>query len=282
MFPFFASPVGLAALLSITLVWAYASVIADLIRTWWSVADYSHGFFVVPMAVFLAWSRRETLPRKMTPSPWGLLPVALALSMLTFGTLTFIRPLEQYSLVLAVAGIPLLVGGWRLFRWAFPMIAFLVFLIPLPHGLATALAEPLQHIGAMGAAYLVQAAGVPALVQDTLIQIENAQLNVAFACSGLQMIISFGAVATAIAMLSHYPLAGKLVIMTSAIPIAIFVNVIRISLITWARRYDLVPPKQLHDAGGILVVPFTVVLIFLGILLFERCFPRRRRAPSAR
>lgn len=280
MFPFFATPVGMAILLLLGLLWAYAPVLADLLRTWWSVADYSHGFFVVPLALYLAWSRRASFPPRIAISPWGMLPLIVALTMLAVGTRTFIYPLEQYSLVLAVAAVTQIIGGWPLLRWAAPMIAFLLFMIPLPHGVATVLAQPLQRVSALGAAYLVQAVGVPAIVQGTIIKIENADLNVAYACSGLQMIISFGAVATAIAMLSKYPLAGKFVIMVSAIPIAICVNVVRIALITWAQSYELVPPKQLHDAGGILVVPFTVALIFLGIFLFERCFPRRRRSSA--
>ncbi len=154
------------------------------------------------------------------------------------------------------------------------MIAYLLFAVPLPHSLASNLALPLQHMGARGAAYLLETVGVPALADGTLIELENAQLNVAFACSGLQMIISFGAVCTAIAMLSNYSLFGKLIITVSAIPIAISCNILRIALISWAHRYELVPPKEMHDAGGILIVPVTIGLVFLGMFLFERCFPR--------
>ena len=164
--------------------------------------------------------------------------------------------------------------------WAWPMVFFLLFMIPLPHSLATFLSAPLQIMGAGGSTYLLQTIGVPALVEGTSISLENATLNVAFACSGLQMIISFGAVCTAIALISSYAWPGKLAIALSAIPVAIGCNILRITLIAWAERFELVPPKELHDAGGILIVPVTVGLVLLGIYLFERCFPVRQRRLS--
>ena len=259
-------------------IWAFASVLLSMIATWWSVADYSHGFFVIPMAAYLAWTRRRSLPTELTPAPIvGLAILIVSLAASYFGTITYIRPLEQYPIVPALFGLVLVGGGWPLIAWAWPMILFLLFMIPLPHSLATHLAAPLQEMGAVGSAYLLQTVGVPALVEGTSISLENATLNVAFACSGLQMVISFGAVCTAIAMISRYPWPGKLAIAISAIPVAIACNILRITLIAWAERFHLVPPKELHDAGGILIVPVTIGLVLLGIFLFEQCFPPRRR-----
>lgn len=262
-------------------LWAFASVLVTLVGTWWSVSDYSHGFFVIPAAAYIAWTRRRSRPKTFKPAPISgtiLLVVSMAASWL--GTISLVRPLQEYPIVPAFAGLLLVVGGWPLMRWAAPMVLFLFFMIPLPHSLATHLSTPLQLIGASGAGYLLQVVGVPSLVEGTSIQLENAQLNVAFACSGLQMVISFGAVCVAIALLSRYSIVGKTLIALSSIPIAIGCNILRIALIAWAQRFDLVPPKELHDAGGIFIVPVTVGLVFLGIYLFERCFPIRRRRTS--
>lgn len=268
---------AVALCLTVALVWAYAPVLGELVGTWWSIADYSHGFFVVPAAAYLAWRRRESIPASMEPSAWGVVWIAAALLAEFMGMLTIIRPIEQYSILIAVTGVLLLVGGRVLLAWAWPLVAFLLFMIPLPHSVATWLAAPLQHAAAAGAVYLLQCFGVPALAEGTVIQLEHESLNVAFACSGLQMVISFGAVCTAIAMLSRYGLVGKCVIVASAIPIAIVSNVFRITLIAWAHGIHRTPPRQLHDAGGILIVPLTIALVFFGIHLFEMCFPKRRR-----
>lgn len=267
--------IGLA---SVAFLWAFASVLFSMIATWWSVSDYSHGFFVIPMAAYLAWNRRDSFPTDLKPVPMiGMVILLLSLAISYYGTLTYIRPLEQYPIVSALFAMLLIGGGLRLIGWAWPMVAFLLFMIPLPHTLASHLATPLQQIGAIGSTYLLQTIGIPAFVEGTSITLENATLNVAFACSGLQMIISFGAVCTAIAMVSNYPWPGKLAIALSSIPVAIGCNILRITLIAWAERFHLVPPKELHDAGGIFIVPVTIAVVLLGIYLFEKCFPPRRR-----
>ena len=42
--------------------WAYWPTLVELVRAWDSEPDYSHGFFVVPLAVFFLWVRRDRLP----------------------------------------------------------------------------------------------------------------------------------------------------------------------------------------------------------------------------
>ena len=39
---------------------------------------------------------------------------------------------ELVAFVPSLAGIVLLVGGWSMFRWAGPAVAFLIFMFPLP------------------------------------------------------------------------------------------------------------------------------------------------------
>ena len=51
-----------AAVLAAAFAWAYWPTLAGLVHAWNNVPDYSHGFFVVPVAVFIAWARREQFP----------------------------------------------------------------------------------------------------------------------------------------------------------------------------------------------------------------------------
>ncbi|MBY0589516.1 exosortase/archaeosortase family protein [bacterium] len=269
---------AIGILLTAACLFAFWVPLVSMIETWWTIPDYSHGFFVAPLALYLAWTRRQSFPSHGRSAPVaGSILLAMALTASLVGTLAYIRPLAQYAIIPAIAGVVLALRGKRTLWWGLPMIAYLMFAIPLPHSIASHLALPLQHWGASGAVYLLETAGIPALADGTLIELENDQLNVAFACSGLQMVISFGAVCTAIAMLSNYSTVGKILISVSAVPIAVACNILRIALISWAHRYELVPPKQMHDAGGILIVPVTVAIVFLGIFLFEKCFPATTR-----
>ena len=44
-----------AAVLSLGFVWSYWPTILSLVKAWETVPDYSHGFLVVPLAVYFAW-----------------------------------------------------------------------------------------------------------------------------------------------------------------------------------------------------------------------------------
>lgn len=56
----------------------YKDVIVKLIRDWSIDETYSHGYLVVPVALYFAWDRRERLLHLSRMSNWLGLPVVLA------------------------------------------------------------------------------------------------------------------------------------------------------------------------------------------------------------
>jgi hypothetical protein len=58
-----------------------------------------------------------------------------------------------------LAGIALLLGGWQTLQWAWPSIAFLAFMIPLPWRVENALGPPLQFLATTASTYLLQTLG---------------------------------------------------------------------------------------------------------------------------
>ena len=71
--------------------------------------------------------------------------------------------------------------------------------------------------------------GVAAFRQGNLISVPGADLNIADACSGLRMLTIFLALAVAMVFLVERPWWDKLIILLSAVPIALIVNIIRIT-----------------------------------------------------
>ena len=58
----------------------YAPVLKILVQQWYNDADYSHGFLVPLLSLYLIWQRREKLALIVRrPSPWGMLVVFAAL-----------------------------------------------------------------------------------------------------------------------------------------------------------------------------------------------------------
>ena len=48
---------AIACALAAALLWLYGGILSSLARQWASDDNYSHGFFVLPLAVYFAWER---------------------------------------------------------------------------------------------------------------------------------------------------------------------------------------------------------------------------------
>jgi exosortase len=139
--------------------------------------------------------------------------------------------------VVTLFGVVLTLGGWGIMRIAWFPVLFLLCAIPWPPLLYSALAMPLQQLAAQAAVFTLQVTGVESDYAGTKIFMkipgpDGGQwrtLNVAEACAGLRSLMTFVSLAAAIAFLSSRPLWQKLVITFSAVPIAIFCNVLRVS-----------------------------------------------------
>ena len=149
------------------------------------------------------------------------------------GSLLPVRSLPEMSLIPFFAAMALLVGGWRALRWSWPAIAFLVFMIPLPGATQNLASQQLQAISTKLSTFAIQTMGIPAVssgIVITLTDIPEKPLEVARACSGLRMLMLFFAICVAVAMLSKKPLWERLLLVVSAMPIAVASNAIRIVL----------------------------------------------------
>jgi exosortase len=140
---------------------------------------------------------------------------------------------KDLAMVVVIFGAVLLMTGWQVMRIAWFPIFFLICAIPWPQLMYSQIAMPLQQLAATVAAWTLRLTGVEAVRIGTRMIIgegENVRhLNVAEACAGLKSLMTFVSLGAAVAFLSARPLWQKLVISVSAIPIAIFCNVLRVT-----------------------------------------------------
>ncbi len=258
---------------------AYSSSVAFLIQKW-QEPDYGHGFFVPLFSVVLLWLRREMIrPLPNRGSWWGLAFIALAAAMYCGGTYFHVLRLAPISILPCSAGIVLLTGGWRAMRWAWPSLVFLIFMIPLPGFLDVALRHPLQRIGTIISVYVIQTLGIPAVAQGNVIQLTEGQLGVVEACSGIRMLMLFFAICIGAVFVLRCAMWEKIVIVISAIPIAVFSNVTRITvtaiLYETARKWpDVISTETadwfFHDMAGLLMMPLALLLLWGEMILFSK------------
>src|SRR4051812_46218950 len=162
----------------------YLNVLTSLARQWASDDNYSHGFFVLPLAMFFAWERRVALQNAARrPGVGGLILVAGSLLVLLAGRLGAELFLTRVSLVGVLAGIVWFVWGREHLRILVFPIAFLLLMIPLPAILFNKIAFPLQLLASRAGESVIAAAGIPVLREGNVLQLPTRDLEVAEACS---------------------------------------------------------------------------------------------------
>jgi exosortase len=262
-----ATAMGLAALGAL-ITWAFWPTFTSLVHLWNTDDGYSHGYLVPAFSAYLLWSRRDRLPQSWAPRPIiGLTIIVLAWTLRIVAGLRFNIWPEAVALIPFVVGVIVAFGGWPLLRYSWPAIIFLIFMIRLPYRFEVALGAPLQELATIVSTFILQCLGQPALAEGKTILLRDMKLEVVQACSGLKMLFTFIAFSTAVCLLVKKPISDRLVILFSAVPIAIFVNVLRITATGLAYQWwsgDVVHQWS-HDLAGWLMMP--IALMFLGVEL---------------
>jgi exosortase len=263
--------VGLAA----AILWSYWPVLGEMAQKWAQDPQYSHAYLVPLFAAYLLWFRRSLIDTDVWGPSWLGLPVLLVgVLMRLGGAFVFFDWLEAVSFLPILAGTVLMLAGPKALRWAWPTIAFLGFMIPLPYRLETALSLPLQTIATTVSTYVLQTLGRPAFAEGHIIVLNDVRIGVVEACNGLGMLLLFFAMATAVAIVVRRHPIEKAVIVATAPLVAIAANVVRIVVTCFAHEYLNSHWADLffHDLAGWLMMPFALGLLGLELYLMSRMF----------
>ena len=243
----------------------FAPILYYMVLHWHQVPDYSHGFLVAPLAVYFAWAKKPALRRApVQPSWWGLLPLFLGLLALGVGRLGVELMAMRVAFVLTLHGLVLLLAGLRVYRiLAFPL-CFLFLMVPLPQSLVNLIAFPLQLGAADLAVDVLHGLGYPVLREGNIIHLPNSQLFVAEACSGLRSLMALSTLGVVLAYFFRKSWVDRVIIVTSAIPIAVLINAFRVGLTSvLTLRYGMeMAEGVIHQTEGF----FTFGLAFALLL----------------
>jgi exosortase len=221
----------------------------------WNNPQYSHGWIVPLFSVaILFWWRQPIRPVSLSAQAAGLGLLVASLAIRLFVARYRIITIDMYTFVPALAGVALLSGGWSMFRWAWA----------LPDEATRYLLGPLQTMATMVSTYAIQTLGVDAIREGNQIIVGKMHLGVVDACSGLRMLTIFIALSVAIVMLGDMEWYESLVILASAVPIALTVNAIRITLTGVMYTIDpAIAEKIFHDWAGYFMMPLALALLYL-------------------
>ena len=265
----------LLGLLLVASLWAYWPTMSDLVDTWNREPDYSHGFLVIPLFAFFLYLRRDSMPAVFRPSWLGLLLLCISIGLRFVGGWFFITPIDGWSIVFWVSGVVLCLGGWSLFRWALAPILFLFFMVPLPFRAETMISQPLQQVAAQLSAFVLRCLGQPAFANDTTLLVGNSVLEVEQSCSGLRIFVGIFALAFGYLIAFRRELWEAVLLLISAIPVALVANATRIVLTAILFQYftEEAAHQFSHDAAGWLMIPLAAALLG-GVQWYMNCLMR--------
>jgi exosortase len=261
------------------LFWAYWPALEQMARRWSQDPQYTHGYVVPVFAAFVLWLRRDAFPGVSSRGAWwGVTLLVLAGCLRMAGAMFSLESINAGSLVPALAGVLMLTLGAPVARWAWPGGVFLLFILPWPFQVDVLLTYPLRRVATLCSTYALQTMGVPALARGNIIVIDDEPpIGVVEACSGLGMLMTFFALSTAVALVIRRPLADRLVLFASAVPIGVLMNVVRITLtVLLIRLVDAATAQVVfHDVAGWVMMPMA-----LGVLWLEMLWLARLRVPG--
>jgi exosortase len=206
----------------------------------------------------------------------GLFVLALSIGLRLVAARFFLGGVDGWSMPLWIAGVVWFLSGKKVLWWSLPSIAFLWFMVPLPYGMERWLSLPLQRIATELSCWVLHCLGQPALAEGNTILLNDFQLEVEQACSGLRIFVGIMALAFVYLILIRRDWWERVLLILSVIPVALIANSTRI--VATALLYQYVSGeaahKFSHDLAGWVMIPyaaflFAMVLWYLSSLFRE-------------
>ena len=223
----------------------------------------------------LCWYRRDSFPGVRDSPSWaGLWLIGLAVGMRFLGRLTYADFLDGWSIVPLVAGIVWVLVGLEAMKWSLPSIVFLILMIPMPYQAESMLSYRLQGFATELSTIFLRILGQPAVSEGHIIWLNEQKLTVEEACSGLRIFIGVAALAYFWAAMISRSWIDRIVLLVLAVPLAVFVNSVRITVVGLLyQRFDE-PAQQntIHDVSGYLMIPLAFGLLWLFKTYWEHLY----------
>jgi len=190
-------------------------------QVWNDSTAYSHCFFVLPIALYLAWDRRQNLHGlHVDPLPWlGLFAIPGVIAWMAAERMGIMEG-RQLVAMSFVQLLFLAVLGWRVW-WAMSApLLYLYFMVPFGAFLTPVLQKITLEFSLVGLTVL----GIPFYADEFLIDTSSGRYLVAEACAGLRFLIAAVAFGVLYSFLIYRSVHKRVLFMLASIAIPIIAN----------------------------------------------------------
>ena len=246
----------------------YSSIVPYMVKQWASDDNYSHGFLVPIIAGYFLWQRWPDIKGKIVkPDGMGLALLQLVVAWL--GTEYFTL---RSSLMVLLAGLVLYLFGRDVLKALALPIGYLIFMVPIPYIIYDALAFPLKLFITKSSVIILQMMGVVVMREGNIIMLPTTTLEVADACSGIRSLMSLLALAAAYAFMLQTSTLKRIILILSAVPIAIITNGMRVIITGILAQWWGAKAAEgfFHEFAGLAVFALAMVLLVAEGALLRR------------
>jgi exosortase A len=248
---------AIAAAVALVVVLIHADTIGAMVALWRSSETYSHGFIVVPVALWLIWRRRAELARLPVRPFWpALLAVAGTGFIWLLGRLAGANVVQQFAVVLMiVAAVPAVLGMAIARALAFPLL-FLLFAVPFGEAFVPRLIDWTADFTVAA----LRLTGIPVYREGNHFVIPTGRWSVVEACSGLRYLIASLMAGTLYAYLMYSTAWRRIAFIAASALVPLVAN--------WLRAYLIVMLG--HLSGNELAVGVDHLIygwIFFGLVI---------------
>lgn len=266
---------AVAVLLAIA---AYFGGLVELTSRWSKQEEYSHGFFIPLISLWLLWQRRDALRESVgMPSWFGPLLLLMSVALLLMGELTAIFILVQYGFLLCLLALVLCLGGVPLLRVTLLPLSLLIFAIPLPYFVDSQLSWRLQLLSSEIGVWMLRALDISVYLEGNIIDLGSYRLQVVEACSGLRYLYPLLSIGFLMSYMFRGPLWQKGGLFLSTVPITVLMNSLRIAAVgVLVERWGIgMADGFLHYFEGWIIFMACLMFLLAEVWLFERLGARR-------
>jgi len=256
-----------AALLGVT----FYVGIREMVIVWNTSEEFSYGYLIPFITFFMIWQKKNILEKIEFTGSWvGILVVILGLIFFYLGSLSAIKTVIQYALVIVIVGLAISFMGWRGARPILVPLLFLLFMIPLPNFFLNNLSSQLQLISSLLGVEVTRLFGVSVHLEGNIVDLGSFKLQVVEACSGLRYLFPLMSLSFICAYIYQGAFWKRALIFLSSMPITVLMNSFRIGVIGVLVEYWGIAQAQgfLHDFEGwaIFMACFGIILVEMWIL----------------
>jgi len=237
---------------------------------WRNDSAWGHGYLIPFIAVLIAHYRlKERLPRRIEPCVWGVVPILAGFIIRIWSRVMKYGYPGEATFLLVVAGVVLLMLGWEMFKALWVPVLYLGLMIPWNTRYYEGVALPLQTLAAAAGEQFLRLFGMSVARRGNVLELPSGEIAVAEACSGLHLLFAFVALGVMMAFIYRRPLWERAVIMASSVPIAVFCNMVRVTLMSITSDHLFFERKAVL-AGGTTWMPGAVLGMFKGVTVAEQ------------